>query len=315
MQTTLGGLLLCLTVTSVAGTFDCFCNFLHPEYFVLPCADMNHRPIGTIDMPDHVLNHFYPYDLNDRYCKAKLSGVQAPAGYEPILHYNQIGYLKLDAGFRVNQCSGKVIFNTAQIKMSQSCPHNITGPISLINHGPTQATQAPQVTSQTTAKPLTGAWLTFGPGPATVTTPSSHWIPLTGNSANKPGCRQVEIDAAISGGKSIFHSDARACKGSGLSLDESVPLAFCNIREPFYWKKYMQVRPNCARLAMYSPISVFVTGQMVDGSGSGIFMGCTTSGGFKMARQTCSSGKIEVVEIVPGLTGILDNADNYYLIQ
>ncbi|XP_033764177.1 uncharacterized protein LOC117345251 [Pecten maximus] len=317
MQTNLGYLLLCLTVSSAAGTFECFCNFLHPEYFVLPCADLNHRPIGTIDMPDHVLNHFYTYDLNDRYCKAKLAGVQPPQGYQPILHYGQLGYLKLDAGFRVNRCTGSVIFNRAQLSMSSSCPHNITGPISLVNLGSQNQTPSPQVTLPTTTKPPNGKWHTFPTAAhqpiATSPQPTRHWIPFLG--VSPPGCRGAEIDAAIQGGKTIYHSDARACGNSGFSFDESVPLAFCSLREPGYWKQYLQVRSHCAQLAVYTPISVFVNGKLVDGNGSGIFMGCTNSGGFKIARQTCISGKMEVVEITPGRTGMLENIDNYYIIQ
>ncbi|XP_060073156.1 uncharacterized protein LOC132552971 [Ylistrum balloti] len=308
--------LTCLTVATVSGTFECFCNFLHPEYYVLPCPDLHHRPIGTIDMPDHVLNHFYAYDLNDRYCKARLSGVQAPPGFEPILHYGQLAYLRVDAGFRVNRCTGTVIFNRGHLNMSSSCQHNIMGPIGLVNQGPTTPLATSPKPVQTTAAPVQhhpGQWHTFAPPVVTTQKPSAHWIPLVG--VTPSGCRKNDVDVAVQGGKSIYHSDARSCGNSAASFDESVPLAFCNIKEVSHWTMYLQVRSNCAQLASYHPVSVFVNGNLQAGSGSGIFLGCTSSGGFKLARQTCASGKMEVVEINPGGTGVFDNVDNYYVIQ
>ncbi|OWF55640.1 uncharacterized protein LOC110457340 [Mizuhopecten yessoensis] len=303
----------CLTVTSIAATFECFCNFLHPEYFVLPCADTLHRPIGTINMPDHVLNKFYAYDLNDRYCKARLAGVQAPQGYEAILHYGQLGYLRLDSGFRVDSCIGTVMISRGHLNMSGSCTHNITGPIGLVNLGPTTPPTISSNTVPTKAIQPVGNWHTFPQPVVTTPRPTHHWILLGG--ASRPGCRRADIDAAIQGGKSIYHSDARVCGHGGVSFDESVPLAFCSIKERVQWKQYLQVRPHCKQLAVYTPVSVFINGKLFDGSGSGIFIGCTSSGGFKIARQTCASGKIEVVDINPGHSGILENVDNYFIIQ
>lgn len=129
-------------------------------------------------------------------------------------------------------------------------------------------------------------------------------------------CDKIGVEHMLFANLTIIHPLAEICPDKTHTTSEALPMEFCSMDESSSWRKYTKVTDACANNVLtrqFVPVASY-QGSVLS-KYSGIFVGCASGGGFKIAMQLCGH-PAGIFHIYKGsnMNGIL-SPDTYYIVS